>query len=480
MFKIHTLAVIALCAIATSPLRAQQYVPAQPIGAADSSVPASKKGAQPKRSVERTIDADAKAIYDKAIAATKAAKSLEFTADLSMISDDPDVKTMQPPGLEGKTKFTVQFIDSKPDARAPVGAMDLPLSDSIRIERLDGPNKDSIMVIHAGRVLHINNFKRTYSEGGAKYAMLVGMAMRMYPEWIHSWRDSSPNMPDGQPELISMKLTGTTLIDGLECDVIKKVVMGVNIMQDGDEDVVKNSDAKSTVMITETIAIARFDGLPRQQMYKFQMSNQPGDAADGVATGSSPPNPTITVLGLKADPKIDNAIFLPKVPEGFTKIEPEVPGLVMGGAGDAPQPKLAIKVGDPAPDFTLTSLDGKQVTLASLRGKVVLLDFWATWCGPCRAGMPTMEKLHNAYQGKKVVILGVNTFEKNADAAKSYFAKKKFTYGCLLNGDDLAKAYGVSGIPTLVIIDKEGKVAKIEMGLNDAGLRKLIDEALAQ
>ena len=140
-------------------------------------------------------------------------------------------------------------------------------------------------------------------------------------------------------------------------------------------------------------------------------------------------------------------------------------------------------MGDAAPDFNLTSLDGNQVSLASLKGKVVLLDFGATWCRPCKAAMPTIQKLHEAYKDKGVVILGVNTWEKNADAAKDDMARNKFTYGCLLNGDDLAKAYGVTGIPTLVIIGKDGKVAMADMGLSDdtgASLRKVIDAALAK
>ncbi len=148
-----------------------------------------------------------------------------------------------------------------------------------------------------------------------------------------------------------------------------------------------------------------------------------------------------------------------------------------------PLPQLAVKVGDAAPDFNLTSLDGNQVSLASLKGKVVLLDFGATWCRPCKAAMPTMQKLHEAYKDKGVVIRGVNTWEKNADAAKDCIAKKKFICGCLMNGDDLAKACGVTGIPTLVIIGKDGKVAMADMGLSDdtgASLRKVIDAALAK
>ena len=120
-----------------------------------------------------------------------------------------------------------------------------------------------------------------------------------------------------------------------------------------------------------------------------------------------------------------------------------------------------------APALDLVDLRGEAITSASLKGKVVLLDFGATWCRPCKAAMPTIQKLHEAYKDKGVVILGVNTWEKNADAAKDYMARNKFTYGCLLNGDDLAKAYGVTGIPTLVIIGKDGTETMAEIGLSD-------------
>jgi thiol-disulfide isomerase/thioredoxin len=328
--------------------------------------------------------------------------------------------------------------------------------------------------------------------------MLAMLAMRMYPEWIHTFRETS-SANEGQPEPISITLDGTKQVDGLECDVIKvvrqmRMVMG-GVVMDGDDGAaggdagksavapaVKTPETNPTVMSTETIVIARADGLPRQQTVKLVMAPPPGDAGEGMVIDGPAPG-RITALDLKVNPTIADAVFTPKVPEGFTKAEPELPGFVVAGAGAPPQPQLAVKVGAAAPDFNLTNLDGNTVTLASLKGKVVLLDFWATWCGPCKAAMPTIQKLHEAYKDRGVVILGVNTWEKNADAAKDYMARKKFTYGCLLNGDDLAKAYGVTGIPTLVIIGKDGRVAMADMGLSDdtgASLRKAIDAALAK
>ena len=494
MKAIRLIVSIALSTLATSPLSAQ-YAPANPVGVARGGAMPAAQGTRSAPPVQRNIDPKAKAIYDKAVAATKAAKTLTFTAALTMGSDNPDTRDMVPAGIEGKTRFSVRFVDAKAPAAAPAGGLPPLPSDSIRVERLDGPNKASVLVIHGGRVVRIDNARKTFSEGGAEHAMLAMMAMRMYPEWLHTFRETT-NANDGQPEPISITQTGTKQIDGLECDVITVVrqmqmIMGGAAMagDDGGDankpavaPEVKTPETNPTVMSTETIAIARADGLPRQQTVKLVMAPPPGDAGEGMVI-DGPGAGRITVLDLKVNPTIADAVFTPKVPEGFTKAEPEMPGFAVAGAGAPPQPQLAVKVGDAAPDFNLTSLDGRKVTLASLEGKVVLLDFWATWCGPCKAAMPTIQKLHEAYKDKGVVILGVNTWEKNADAAKDYMAKKKFTYGCLMNGDDLAKAYGVTGIPTLVIIGKDGKVAMADMGLSDdtgASLRKAIDAALAR
>jgi len=98
--------------------------------------------------------------------------------------------------------------------------------------------------------------------------------------------------------------------------------------------------------------------------------------------------------------------------------------------------------------------------------------------------MPLIQKIHDDYKSKGVAVYGVNTWEKKEGAGKKYMDDKKYTYGCLLAGDDLAtKGYGTSGIPTLVIIDKGGKIALLEVGLGPDGdkkLREAIDASLAK
>ena len=502
MLKIRSLAAVALVAFVTSPLCAQIIVPAAPtVPGGRPAKTAVKDGAKDapqdsakKKEVEHAIDPKAKALYEKALAAVKAAKSIEFTAQMTMGGDDPAMQVMMPPELTAKTRFSVRFAEPKPGEAAPTVGMGLPPlpRDSIRAERVDGPGKGTVLVIHGGKVLQFDPARKTYNEGGAQPELVAMMGIGPFPDVL---RRSGLGFEGG--EIVSIEFAGTTVIDDLECDVVKLVqqvevptgAMPNDGFDDGDGDAEAGVPAKTgggmKMMLHQRFAIARADGLPRQQTTKPVFSDLPEDIEAGLEDGSMvmpAPEMIFTVSGLKVDTKIDDAAFSLKAPEGFTKTEPEMPGFMAAGEGGQPEmPEMAVKVGDAAPDFKLNDLNGKEVTLASLKGKVVMLDFWATWCGPCKAAMPTIQKLHDEYRDKGVVILGVNTWEEKPDAAKDYIAKKKFTYGCLLKGDELAKAYGISGIPTLVVIGKDGTIAEIEVGLSDpsgGGLRKVIDAAL--
>jgi peroxiredoxin len=140
-------------------------------------------------------------------------------------------------------------------------------------------------------------------------------------------------------------------------------------------------------------------------------------------------------------------------------------------------------VGKDAPDFTLTTLDGKTVKLSEQKGSVVLLDFWATWCGPCVKALPHVQKLSadkdRAEKGLKV--WAVNAREKNPTIQK-FIDDNKYTFGVPLDtSGEVMKSYNVSGIPTTVVVGKDGKVAKTFVGYSDANLKQLdaaIDEAL--
>jgi len=126
----------------------------------------------------------------------------------------------------------------------------------------------------------------------------------------------------------------------------------------------------------------------------------------------------------------------------------------------------------PANDFTLTDLGGQQVTLSKLRGKVVILDFWATWCGPCIASFPTMKKATEKYaDDPKVVFLFVNAWETAKDKkqnAQNFMTSKGYNFHVLLDENDkVITDYEVSGIPTKFIIDGGGKIRFESIGFDD-------------
>ena len=114
----------------------------------------------------------------------------------------------------------------------------------------------------------------------------------------------------------------------------------------------------------------------------------------------------------------------------------------------------------PAPDFTLTTLDGGQINLASLKGRVVVVNFWASWCGPCREEAPVFERVWQQYKNKDVVIVGVayTDTEKNA---KAYLQQFGNTYPNGLDiGTKISEMYNIQGVPETFIIDRNGNVSR--------------------
>ncbi|MDQ2843725.1 MAG: TlpA family protein disulfide reductase [Acidobacteriota bacterium] len=114
----------------------------------------------------------------------------------------------------------------------------------------------------------------------------------------------------------------------------------------------------------------------------------------------------------------------------------------------------------PAPDFTLTDSNGAKVRLADYRGKVVLLNFWATWCGPCQIEIPWFQQFEQQYKSKGFEVLGVSMDEDGWSAVKPYIAAHKLNYRILLGDDSVSTLYGgLEALPTTFIIDRDGKFA---------------------
>ena len=122
-------------------------------------------------------------------------------------------------------------------------------------------------------------------------------------------------------------------------------------------------------------------------------------------------------------------------------------------------------VGKPLPKFTMTTTKGEKLTNASLKGKVTLFDFWATWCGPCKLASPAVQKLHATYAKKGLRAIGADTFENGASGAAKYAKAHGYTYTFGVKADDLAAAMGANAIPLFVLVDKKGVVRKVWTGV---------------
>lgn len=137
----------------------------------------------------------------------------------------------------------------------------------------------------------------------------------------------------------------------------------------------------------------------------------------------------------------------------------------------------AVDVGGRAPDFRLPQLGAEgRLGLADLRGKVVLLDVWASWCGPCREAMPQYDRLRTSFPGEQFAVLAVNVDEARADAEK-FLAAHPVGYAIVLDpAGEVPKAYGLIGMPTSYLIDRDGTVRWRGQGFKSADIAVLRKE----
>ena len=135
-----------------------------------------------------------------------------------------------------------------------------------------------------------------------------------------------------------------------------------------------------------------------------------------------------------------------------------------------------------APDFKVKGLDGMEVKLSALKGKVVVLDFWATWCPPCKAEIPHFIELQADYGAKGLEIIGLSVDQEGEEVVRAFAKEHGVNYAMAMAGPDLVQKYGgIRGIPTTFLIDKQGRIAKKLVGYQDkevfeSQIRVLLDE----
>jgi cytochrome c biogenesis protein CcmG, thiol:disulfide interchange protein DsbE len=144
-------------------------------------------------------------------------------------------------------------------------------------------------------------------------------------------------------------------------------------------------------------------------------------------------------------------------------------------------PSSSLQVGEPAPEFQLTTFSGHTVRLSDLRGQVVILNFFASWCNPCREEAPDLEQTWREYEARGVQLLGI-AYKDAGSKAQAFLAEYDATYPSALDpGNRVSRAYGVTGVPETFIIDQEGILVRHVLGaVNAAQLRQEIDVILGQ
>ncbi len=121
-----------------------------------------------------------------------------------------------------------------------------------------------------------------------------------------------------------------------------------------------------------------------------------------------------------------------------------------------------------APDFTLNDLEGRPFRFADTRGKVVILDFWATWCPPCKRELPHFQELYEEYKDEGLVVIGIALDREGASAVKPFVEAHGFTYPVLIGDKRITATYGgIRGIPTTFVIDRQGRIVEKYVGYRD-------------
>ncbi|MBI3121735.1 MAG: TlpA family protein disulfide reductase [candidate division NC10 bacterium] len=178
---------------------------------------------------------------------------------------------------------------------------------------------------------------------------------------------------------------------------------------------------------------------------------------------------------------VDNAIFIVMVlvlafilarRQGFFLSSPSV------------EVRIPTERGAVAPDFVLPTLAGPPIRLSDHQGKVVLLNFWATWCPPCRAEMPSMEKLYRAYRDRGLVILAVSGDRTGRSVVESFVQERGVTFPILLDSPgEVFAQYGVRGLPTSYLLDRQGRIVSADIGARDwsgKAARQVVERLMAE
>jgi thiol-disulfide isomerase/thioredoxin len=273
-------------------------------------------------------------------------------------------------------------------------------------------------------------------DGAGMMLAQVGLGLYTFPEFT----DENP-LEEFANSAGELSYGGTADVEGTPCHVLTKAVVRT----------METPRGKQEISQKQHLYVGVKDLLPRRSL--FEISGSRGGSRSQA-----------TARHLRVNQPFTEESFFVATPAGFaeklvTETEVNARGLMSFGSA--------------APEWKLPDAQGKEHALADYRGKIVVLDFWATWCGPCLKAMPGMQQLHEKFKERGVVVIGIDTNDDGKLAA-DYMKQKNYTYQLLLHGEKLTE-YNPKALPTLYVIGKDGRIVHAEVGYRASGYEKLVE-----